>query len=330
MKARGWKVPKDKFVTAIKLLVAGGLLFLLTKFVPINEVGVTLVNSYPPYLFIALGFVFVGILISSIKLYKLAKLFSPDLKLVKVLKSYYIGTFFNNFLPTGLGGDLIKINELRGKDLSINKASASVVVERGMGLLAVLLYATGFAAFWPEFLESLELGFLRIPLLIVSVFLLFILFVVALSSELQIESEMANPTKKVGNKIQEKIYSWFVSFFVFRDNKKIMFETLILSLFFHSINASALVLLSLAIGSELSFKVALGCIPFIAIVDVIPVSIGSLGIREGVITYVLTQVGISPVNSLSVALLFRTTYYFHSIVGGIIYGLPSRLKREPN
>ena len=319
MRANNWKILKDKAIKTAKVLVAGGLLFLLTRFVPIGEVRQTLLRSSLPLLIIAVGLVFAGILFSSLKLYRLAGLFSPDLKLLRVLRAYYIGIFFNNFLPTGIGGDLIKINELRNEDLPLSKSSASVVVERGMGLIGMLLYAAVFAAFWPPILESLKLAFLRIPLLV----FLFLLILLAISLNYRQQNSLESRTTEEENIILEKVYDWMNSFLVFRDNKKVLLEALVVSLLFHSIYATILVILTFTVGSKVSFQFALGCIPFIAILDVIPISIGGLGVREGAITYALTQAGISPADSLSVALLFRSIYYFHSAIGGVIYGLPA-------
>ncbi len=58
-------------------------------------------------------------------------------------KSYLVGTFFNNFLPTRFGGDLVRIYDGSQYSRSILKSSAVVLVERLTGVFILLLFALG-------------------------------------------------------------------------------------------------------------------------------------------------------------------------------------------
>jgi uncharacterized membrane protein YbhN (UPF0104 family) len=56
-------------------------------------------------------------------------------------RSYLVGLFFNNFLPSNIGGDVIRIRDTAPTAGSKTLATAVVVVDRGLGLMALVLVA---------------------------------------------------------------------------------------------------------------------------------------------------------------------------------------------
>src|SRR5688572_15594336 len=56
-------------------------------------------------------------------------------------RSYLVGLFFNNFLPSNIGGDVIRIRDTAPTAGSKTLATAVVVVDRGLGLMALILIA---------------------------------------------------------------------------------------------------------------------------------------------------------------------------------------------
>jgi uncharacterized protein (TIRG00374 family) len=58
-----------------------------------------------------------------------------------VVKQYFVGVFVNNFLPSTVGGDVVKVYYL-GRDHGYRVVTASVVIDRvlGVGLLALLAF----------------------------------------------------------------------------------------------------------------------------------------------------------------------------------------------
>jgi glycosyltransferase 2 family protein len=58
-----------------------------------------------------------------------------------LLGSFLVATFFNNFLPSNIGGDVVRIRDTTREAGSLTRATAIVVVDRILGLLALLLVA---------------------------------------------------------------------------------------------------------------------------------------------------------------------------------------------
>jgi uncharacterized membrane protein YbhN (UPF0104 family) len=66
----------------------------------------------------------------------------------ELVRTYFVATFYGTFLPTGVGGDVIRIMQVgRGNERAL-AVTASVVMERVLGLIAsavlVVLTASGF------------------------------------------------------------------------------------------------------------------------------------------------------------------------------------------
>lgn len=68
--------------------------------------------------------------------------------------SFLVATFFNNFLPSNIGGDVIRIADTVPAAGSKTLAATIVLVDRGLGLLALVLIAAIGATAGPRLIDS--------------------------------------------------------------------------------------------------------------------------------------------------------------------------------
>jgi uncharacterized protein (TIRG00374 family) len=59
----------------------------------------------------------------------------------RLLSSFLVATFFNNFLPSNIGGDVIRIRDTATPANSRTLAATIVLIDRGLGLVALVLTA---------------------------------------------------------------------------------------------------------------------------------------------------------------------------------------------
>jgi uncharacterized membrane protein YbhN (UPF0104 family) len=59
----------------------------------------------------------------------------------RLTTSYLVSLFFNNFLPSNIGGDVIRIRDTAGPAGSKTLATAVILIDRGLGLLGLVLVA---------------------------------------------------------------------------------------------------------------------------------------------------------------------------------------------
>jgi len=59
----------------------------------------------------------------------------------RLIKLYFVGTFFNTFLPSGFGGDVVRVLELTQDSRRAHAATGTVLVDRLTGILVLLAMA---------------------------------------------------------------------------------------------------------------------------------------------------------------------------------------------
>jgi len=302
----------------LRPLVGIALLVVLLKMVPLSQVWRQLRGVNLWLLALVFVLVFGDVALSCLKLMVLLRARSPEVGFAGVLRAYYIGVFFNNFLPTGVGGDLMKMHELRTERVKTRDAFACIVVERAVGLSVVLLIGLVVSVFWGGIFSTLELEPLRWPLgLGCGVALGVMLCAYAMG----LKGLMAVLAPHAGRRLWGGLFKVVESFSVFRHRPGPLGLAFLLSCAFYGIMSVSLVIVCASIGAELSLVTAGGIIPFRALPEMLPISVGGLGVREGVTTYCLSRVGLTPASAASVALLLRCLSWAHSGIGGIVYAL---------
>lgn len=141
--ARGW----------IKLAVAVVLITILLSFVDWRESLLLLGDVRLLPALYASGLLVVGLTLSTLKWQVLLAAHGIFLSLLRLLKCYWIGSFFSMFLPSNVGGDVVRLALLHRHGLTI--VGASIVVERLTGLFVVLCLATlGLGVLSHDFAEG--------------------------------------------------------------------------------------------------------------------------------------------------------------------------------
>lgn len=226
-----------------------------------------------------------------------------------------IGGFFNNFLPTGAGGDVIKAYLVAKKTQQTAGSVVSILMDRVIGLAVLVFLAslsglviTGGPIFVPD------------PVLKLSYFLLFVSTgIIALFSIPYLYSGFSKLIMAIPF---QRIKPCFVKILNMMDqygqHKQILFKAMLVSFLTQLVFAFIIHILSRGLGITLPVFHLLVVLPLIHIVTLIP-SINGLGIREGTLVYLLGQT-MGAEKALALALLSTAILIFWSLfVGGIFY-----------
>ncbi len=134
-------------VTALKLLVSLGLLGILFARTDLTSLWRSVRTASLPWAMAALGLYLAQMLVGAWRWGLLLDAQHVSVRLRGLLSSYLVATFFNNFLPSNIGGDVIRIRDTSGPAQSKTLAATVVLVDRGIGLLGLaLVAATGATA----------------------------------------------------------------------------------------------------------------------------------------------------------------------------------------
>jgi uncharacterized membrane protein YbhN (UPF0104 family) len=134
-------------LTALKLLVSIGLLAVLFARTDLASLWLSVRKASLPWVVAALGIYLVQMFVSTWRWRLLLGAQHVDVPGRSLFGSYLVAAFFNNFLPSNIGGDVIRIRDTVRPAQSKTLAASVVLVDRCIGLLGlVLVAATGASA----------------------------------------------------------------------------------------------------------------------------------------------------------------------------------------
>jgi uncharacterized protein (TIRG00374 family) len=239
-----------------------------------------------------------------------------------------VGYFFNNILPTSIGGDVVRAYELGKADGKQAEAMASVFMERFTGLTALIIFAGVAVALDPHFLGDTNL---TVALALVCVVYLSVLGLVFQPLVLQVMQErfqwgFAQRILRKMQKLQEAIL-------LYRHQRWALLVAMLYSFAFYIISVWIVYTGCLTFGVTPDLKALFLVVPIMHILFMIPISLGGIGLQEWAYTAVLDMVGVPGAIGLSVALLYRVRIIVFGMIGGALYplcgqGVPG-LRLEP-
>jgi uncharacterized membrane protein YbhN (UPF0104 family) len=134
-------IARQTLLWTVKLVVSGGLLYALLTRVDVARLWQLARTASPTWLAAALWLYFIMIVVSAWRWALLLRAQHVTLGLGSLTRSFLVATFFNNFLPSNIGGDVIRIRDTAAAAGSKTLATTVVFVDRGIGLLGLVFVA---------------------------------------------------------------------------------------------------------------------------------------------------------------------------------------------
>src|SRR6266404_5925670 len=139
---------KKTGLTLLKIVFSVGILvYIFTRVVHIQDLWANLKEASVSYLVAAIALYFLVQTISAYRWYLLLKPLDIETGFLKILSLYYLGMYFNFFLPSAIGGDVVKVYYLHKETGRLSASTASVFLDRDIGMGGLLLAGTAVAAY---------------------------------------------------------------------------------------------------------------------------------------------------------------------------------------
>ncbi len=261
--------------------------------------------------------------VSAVKWFELVKAHGMSVSLPRLFWLYMVGYFFNNILPTNVGGDVVRAYEL-GKVQGRNKeAMASVFVERFTGLTTLMVFA-----FMAVVMDGRFLGEVRVvvPLALALIGYVGVVAIVFNRSYLSFVEERL-PTKLV-RRIVKKVKGFQEAIYMYKDHKRKIMNAMGYSVLFYVCSVLIVYVGCLVFGSRPSLTELSMAVPIMLVIFMIPISLGGIGLHEWAYYFILGMIGVPGAVGLSLGLLYRARTICFGLLGGAIYPLVS--SREDN
>ena len=272
-------------------------------------------NADLRYLILAL---MVGVMInmvSALKWFMLTRAQHLNASYWRIFAYYLIGQFYNMFLPTSVGGDIVRSYELGKYSGRQADSLASVFVERYTGVVVLLLVAA--LAVLTQ-LSRFNEGFIVVTLAAFFVGLGLIgWFIVDERPYTWIKRTFLDKFS-VSKVIFEKIDKLQESVAVYKQQPATLVVAFVNSFIFYIIAVLNVYVTALVFTSNVSFVDILIATPIIMLVMNLPISIGNIGLMEVAYVSVLELMGYGAELGLAIMFLMRIKSIFDAILGGIL------------
>jgi uncharacterized membrane protein YbhN (UPF0104 family) len=122
-------------------VVSVALLALLFSRIDAGSLWASAKQASIPWLAVALGVYFIHVVASTWRWRVLLDAQNVHVPRTVLLSSYLVAIFFNNFLPSNIGGDVVRVRDTADQARSKTLATTIILVDRGLGLLGLVLVA---------------------------------------------------------------------------------------------------------------------------------------------------------------------------------------------
>lgn len=308
---------RSRLSLAGRIVVSAGLLWYVVSTVGLATI-VEHVLELPAWVLpIALGLAVLNIVISTYKWRLLLRLRGIDLPVRTLFVYYYVGQFFNAFLPTTIGGDGVRMYYLHDRHGTGADAVSSVVLERVTGLVSVFVLAgLGAVVLFDRLPRWLATGVVLGATLGTTLALL-VLFDRRVRSLLDV-TVFRLPHLDLGDRLAG-IHDALMDY---RDRRRGLAIALGLSLLFRFIVVANTVVVAAGLGMDLSPWYFVVIVPVVEVLLLVPVSIQGVGVRETAYLHLFTAVGADAGLAVVLGVVMQLVLgVFNNVLGGAIYVL---------
>jgi len=317
---------KETFKRIFSLFLRFGvsIILLIFLFGKVDEKALftAIAHSNKYLLFLAFLVFFLSCFLCLLRWEMLLKAVKIHLPFKRVVISYAGGIFFSLFLPSTIGGDLMRSIDLAAHTKRPREVIATVLLDRLSGYVGLVILA----------LAAILIGWncVQDPSVLVSVgiiaaVLLFVLLVLFNKSiYAKINKLLHSPN---AGKIRSLIKDSHEEIHYFKHHKKIIFNNLLLSVLIQGSGPLVFYIIALALGIKISLIYFFVFIPIIGAITLLPISIGGLGLRDATVIFFFAKAGVVKDMAFAMSLMNFFFILVCGVLGGLIYVLTVRHRR---
>ena len=312
-----------RILPLIKLVVSVALIVVLYRRIEIDGLKTVLKELNPVMLAPIFLLLFFNTFISSVKWHIL--LWADDIRipLRPLVASYMVGSFFNVFLPSNIGGDAYRIFDVARRSSKPVNTFASVFVDRLSGFCALAVMGFVFPLAGYRLLPEAKV---ILPVLIV--FALIVCAAAALYQQRLLRSLLRLLRIDRAPRLHKFTDQFLDSVTAYKRKPNVIAKIMAVSFLFQFTVIVCVFALSRALGLEIPFAFFCIFVPLISLMEAVPVSIYGLGLRDAGYVLFFSQLGRPAEQALSMSLLYVAINLVYASFGGIVFAC--RRKTEKN
>jgi len=223
-------------------------------------------------------------------------------RFARYLRFYFIGMFTNLFVPGLVGGDAARAIYLGRHSGRMGEAVASVVADRGIGLLALFWLAAAMALLEHD---ALAPGVIHPTVAVGAIALAGFL---AAPLVARIVHRMPRPIRRAGGIVMPYLH-----------RPQTMIPAIVLSLILQISLAICQWMLARGLGLTTPVMIFLLCVPIANVFASLPVTLNGLGIRETAYLMLFGMAGVGHDNAIALGLLWFAATMIGGLTGSVAF-----------
>lgn len=306
-------ISKRKWVS-FAFRVSITLLLLVFLFKSMSWSTLVAALTHASYVFLLLGLL-IGAIASLLSVFQWQKLLQSEqifVGLIKLSKLYLIGIGFSHFLPTGMGGDVVKAFYVGRASGNYAGSASAIVMTRltgyfGMQVVAfssLLLFHTGIT-------RSVVISAILLSLLVGSMIGGVLLLTTLLPKMLNrswTKYRIVASAIPVGQALIATI-----------QRPRLLGSVTSIGIVFWILSILDYYMFANALHMHVSLTFYFVAIPVVSLVAFLPITINGFGLRESAFVYIFASVHVPTATSLLLALFMDVQVLLFGIIGGCLY-----------
>jgi len=298
----------------IKVLISIALLTALVWIMrdKLAGIGGILAGANKLLIVSSLGLMLVALFMQSYRLKFLLDAQSIHLTIKDVTFLTLIGQFFNNFMPTSIGGDVVKAYYASHGTERKLETFTSVAIDRMLGVITLMWVAVAALIMRPDEMANKAIFFIIALMTVIGTFFMAVIFNKRAAKIILFFKKLTRQQKT-----KDQLQRLYEATNKYRHHKILIFHALWLSITAQLIFFYMSYLLTRSIYSGVSFVFLMLTLPAVCTLSMLP-SLNGLGIRESGFVYFLGSV-MGKENAFALSLLYLAVTLTVSLIGGVVF-----------
>lgn len=297
-----------------KIVITIGLFALIAYYLDLSETWQVMLQASLPLLLVALIAQIISTLFAGYRWALIMRDLGFERSILFYLKVYFIGSYFNQALPSSIGGDAVRILEVGKSGYRKRDAFAGVLIDRAVGVFGLLVLNLAanliFVDYFPDWLTNL------INLVTLAGILAFLSLIFMRHLDFIEDLFLLKHLHTLSSQAH-RLYS----------NPLTLGSHTLLSLGSHIFSILSVFVISRSLGIELDYQLFLIAMPPVFLLTFVPISLAGWGIREGAMVGIFLLVGADKDHILAVSILYGLLLIISSLPGGLFW-LDSKHHKE--
>jgi uncharacterized protein (TIRG00374 family) len=307
------RAAKSPWRVIVKIAVSTALMVFLVRRISMTELLALLRELDVGVFAVAVGCFFISNVIGSYQWHELLRASGINLTFVQTFRFYFVGLFFNNFLPANIGGDAVKVYDVTRVGSSVYQVIAVTLLDRVLGIFSLCLLATVSAVFLITTQGASPYGYYMVVFVACMVPALGFYFFKPLGNLLRRIVLRIRPLS-----IDSRVTSILDHLSPFKGRRFLVFRLVGVSLLIQALRVTTHILVGVSLGVPVGVIIACQFfvfVPLLSLAMIPPITINGLGVREGLGIILLASAGLEQADAFTLEFLTYVVSVAVSLLG---------------